>query len=274
MRADLRRPAEADRRSPGPGRSPPAAARFLAGGRCRTRLIPGASPSVRRARRLRAVRAIGARRHPAPVRQPVLAAGHGSAVRRARARGARVHRAAVARCAIRREAVGWVSRGRREASRWRAHARAARLAGAAPLLVAGATGRTHRLRHRPAHPDPGRRSAGRRGDRPGVFAWAGHRHRGPGRCRHVPPGTSWTCCPVAPRDVPYLTSVGREKSPVGPRRPIVINCTYSAGIKLITPGIEMRRVTQPGRDTNPSRQGILSSRVFSAERPWIPGSSG
>ena len=38
----------------------------------------------------------------------------------------------------------------------------------------------------------------------------------------VPPGL---CGPAAPQDKPYLPSGGREKSPAGPRRPIVINCT-------------------------------------------------
>jgi hypothetical protein len=120
-------------RSLWPGRPPPAAERFLAGGPGRTRLIPGAAPSACGARRLRAIWAIGARGHPAPVRQPVLAAGHGPAVRRTPG-----HRAA--RCAIRPEAVARGGRGRpeavarggpgrREASRRWAQARAARLLG-------------------------------------------------------------------------------------------------------------------------------------------------
>ncbi len=71
-----------------------------------------------------------------------------------------------------------------------------------------------------------RHVAGRRGVHPACAAWADHTHRGPDRCRHVPPGTSWTHCPAAPRDLcPYLLSVGRRKSPVEPRRLIVINCT-------------------------------------------------
>ena len=69
-------------------------------------------------------------------------------------------------------------------------------AGAAFPQVAAAAGRTHRRQHRPSlGPVHSRRPAGRRGDRPGVYAWAGRRHRGPGRCRHVPPGTSWTVLP-------------------------------------------------------------------------------
>jgi len=65
---------------------------------------------------------------------------------------------------------------------------AGRPAGAAGPRVASAAGRSRR---RPG-PAPRRRPAGRRGDRPGVFAWVGHRHRGPGRYHRVPPGTSWT----------------------------------------------------------------------------------
>jgi hypothetical protein len=65
---------------------------------------------------------------------------------------------------------------------------------AAAALPRGASagGHNRHPRHRPVRSDPRRCPAGRRGDRPGVFAWARHRHRGPGRCRHVPPGTSWT----------------------------------------------------------------------------------
>jgi hypothetical protein len=123
-------------------------------------------------------------------------------------------------------------------------------AGAGGPRVAAAAGRTRR-RRRPARSGPRRRSAGRRGVRPGVFACGGRSHRGPGRCRHVPPGTPpGPCCPAAPQDTPYLTSVGREKSPVGPRRPIVTNCTYSRGIDPVTPSIEKRRVTQPEGDRN------------------------
>ncbi len=219
----------------GPGRPSPAAERILPGGSwglSRTRLIPRSSHSPRGARRLRAVRAIGARRDPAPVRQPVLAAGHRPAVRRAPVHRAAVHRAAVHRApvagrAVRREAVSRACRRRREAAR-RAGARAVRLVEArlgrhfsrAPQQLAVLVVRCH-----PARSGPRRPPAGRRGGHPGVFAWACRRHRGPGRCRHVPPGTSWTCCPAAPQDLPYLMSVGREKSPVGPRRPIVINCT-------------------------------------------------
>ena len=126
-------------------------------------------------------------------------------------------------------ARGWVrSRrpGLREAARSgpAAAACANGPAGAAFPRGVAAVGRTRR-RRRTARPGPRRRPAGRRGDHPGVFAWAGHRHRGPGRCRHVPPGTSWAGYPATPQDMPYLTSVGREKSPVGPRRSIVINCT-------------------------------------------------
>jgi hypothetical protein len=124
-------------------RSPPAAAeRILARGLPRTGLIPWSPHSVPGARRLRAVRTIGARRHPAPVRQPVLAPGHRPAVRRApghrpavrrppvqrtAVRGARGHRTAVARRAVGREAVGRICGRRREATRRRPHARTARL---------------------------------------------------------------------------------------------------------------------------------------------------
>jgi translation initiation factor IF-2 len=66
------------------------------------------------------------------------------------------------------------------------------LAGAASLRGASAIGRTRLRRHCPARSGPRRHRGGRRGDRPGVFAWAGHRHRGRGRYRHVPPGSSWT----------------------------------------------------------------------------------
>jgi hypothetical protein len=55
---------------------------------------------------------------------------------------------------------------------------------------AAAAGHTRPRRHRPARSDPRRRRPGTRGVHPGVFAWASRRHRGPGRCRHVPPGTS------------------------------------------------------------------------------------
>ncbi len=220
-----------------PGPTPVGTERILARGLPRTGLIPWASHSAcraaRRAGRRRAVRAVGTRRYPAPVRQPVLPARYRPAVRRtpvhrAPVRGARGHGAAVARRAIRRQAVSGVSGRRREAARRRAHARAARLVEArlgrhlsgAPQQLA-----VRRRRHRPARSGRRRRPPGRRGVHPGVFAWAGHRHRGPGRCRHVPPGTSWAGHPAAPQDMPYLTSVGREKSPVGPRRSIVINCT-------------------------------------------------
>jgi hypothetical protein len=74
-------------------------------------------------------------------------------------------------------------------------------AGAAYRRGAATTGRTRR-RHRPAHSRLPRPPPGRRGVHPGVFAWAGHRHRGPGRCRHVPPGTSWAGYPAAPQDMP------------------------------------------------------------------------
>jgi hypothetical protein len=147
-------------------------------------------------------------------------------------------------------------------------------AGATVLRVAAAAGRTRR-RRRSSRSVPRRPPAGRRGVRPGVFACAGRSHRGPGRCRHVPPGTPpGPCCPAAPQDTPYLTSVGRAKSPAGPRRPIVINCTYSRGIEPITPGIEMRRVTQPDGDTIRPWPGILSMQTLSAEWPWFLGSSG
>jgi hypothetical protein len=119
-----------------PGPTPVGTERILARGLPRTGLIPWASHSARRgacrAGRRRAVRAVGTRRHPAPVGQPVLPARHGPAVRRtpvhrAPVRGARGHRAAVDRRAVRREAVSGVPGRRREAARRRAHARSARL---------------------------------------------------------------------------------------------------------------------------------------------------
>ena len=135
------------RRRPGgrlrSGRSPPAAAEWILARRLpRTGLIPWPPHSAPGARRLRAVRTIGARRHPAPVRQPVLPPGHRPAVRRApghrpavrrppvhraAVRGACGHRAAVARRAVGCEAVGQVCGRRREAARRRPHARTARL---------------------------------------------------------------------------------------------------------------------------------------------------
>jgi hypothetical protein len=180
----------------------------------------------------------------------------------------------VRRCPARRWAGSRRPDSREAAGSVPAGVRVSGPAGAASLRVAVAAGRTRPRRH-PARSGPGLRLAGRRGVRPGVFARAGRSHRGPGRCRHVPPGTPpGPCCPAAPQDTPYLTSVGRQKSPVGPGRPIVINCTYSHGIEPMTPGIEMRRVTQPSRDRNRPRPGILSMQKLSAERPWCPGSSG
>jgi hypothetical protein len=136
------------------GAPPAAAERILPGGSWslpRTRLIPASAHPACGARRRSAIRAIGARRNPAPVRQPVLAARHrpavqrspvqrspvqrsrvrrpsvhGARVRRASVQRSRVHRAAVAGRAVGRVAVGRVSRWWWEASR-RAHARAARL---------------------------------------------------------------------------------------------------------------------------------------------------
>jgi hypothetical protein len=262
-------------RSLRPWRPPPVADRFLAGRLGRTGLIPAAAPSARGARRRRAIRAIGARRHPAPVRQPVLAAGRRPAVLRTP-----VHRGA--RCAVRPDALSIpgarVGRGRREASRWRAKARAAWLLGRhlpgpsqqlAVLIVVSIVRPVRAW----AVPIPGVRPVGAaiaQASSPrlavGIAAQAGV-----ATFHQVPPGLY---CPAAPRDMLYLTSVGRDKSPVEPRRPIVINCTYSSGIDGVTPGIEVRRVTHSGRDTNRSRQGILSSRFHSAERPWNPGSSG
>ncbi len=241
----------------GPGRPSPAAERILPGGTrglSRTRLIPRSSPSPRGARRLRAVRAIGARRDPAPVRQPVLAAGHRSAVRRAPVHGAAVDGAAVHGAAVHAGRRSWGRRswGRRSWGRrsWGHRSAGSRQpgwptaagsgpagacasgpargipAGAAFRPVAAVAARTRRRRH-PARSGPRRRPAGRRGGHPGVFAWACRRHRGPGRCRHVPPGTSWTLLSsrAAGTCLTSLMSVGREKSPVRPRRSIVINCT-------------------------------------------------
>jgi hypothetical protein len=123
-----------------PRRTRPATVeRILARGLPRTGLIPWSPRSTPRARRLRAVRAIGARRNPAPVRQPILAPGHRSAIRRASVprtpvhrapvRGACGHGAGVARRAVLREAVGRAS-GRRETARRRPQARTAGLVGA------------------------------------------------------------------------------------------------------------------------------------------------
>ena len=119
-----------------PGPTPVGTERILARRLPRTGLIPWASHSAcraaRRAGRRRAVRAVGTRRYPAPVRQPVLPARHRPAVRRtpvhrAPVSGARGHGAAVARRAVRREAVSGVPGRRRKAARRRAHARTARL---------------------------------------------------------------------------------------------------------------------------------------------------
>jgi hypothetical protein len=221
------------------GRSSPAAAeRILPRGLSRARLIPVSSHRARRARRLRAIRAIGTRRNPAPVRQPVLATGHRSAVRRAAVHGARahrapghracVHRAAVARRVVRRIAVGRVCRGRRKAPR-RAHARAARLVEARlrrrisgtpqQLAVLVVVGIVLPVRARAAVLPVGAAltQASSPGQAIGIAALAGV-----AAFHQVPPGP---CCPAAPQDMPYLTSVGRGKSPVRRRRPIVINCT-------------------------------------------------
>jgi hypothetical protein len=221
------------------GRSSPAAAeRILPRRLPRTRLIPVSSHRARGTRRLRAVRAIGARRNPAPVRQPVLTTGHRSAVRRAAVHGARAHRAPVHRAcvyraavtghAVRRVAVGRVSWGRREASR-RAHARAARLVRA--RLRRRISGTPQQLavfvvvRIVPAvracaavfPVGAALTQASSPGQAIGIAALAGV-----AAFHQVPPGP---CCPAAPQDMPYLTSVGRGKSPVRRRRPIVINCT-------------------------------------------------
>ena len=210
------------------GRPPPAAAeRILARGLPRTGPIPRSPRSAPGARRLRTVRTIGARRNPAPVRQPVVATGHRPAVRRPPVHRARRSRGP--RSSARRYPARGSARSRRPGFRQAARSGPAAAAcangpaGAAFPRGVAAAGRTRR--RRPARSGPRRRPADRGGGHPGVFAWAGHRHRGPGRCRHVPPGTSWAGYPAAPQDMPYLTSVGREKSPVGARRSIVINCT-------------------------------------------------
>ena len=216
--------------SPGPGRPSPAAERILPGGSwglSRTRLIPRSSQSPRGARRLRAVRAIGARRDPAPVRQPVLAAGHRPAVHRAPVHRAAAVQAPVAGRAVRREAVSRACRRRREAAR-RAGARAVRLVEARlgrpfsrspqqlAVLVVGAI-RPVRARAVLRPVGAAVTQASSPGHAVGIAAQAGV-----ATFHQVPPGR---CCPAAPQDLPYLMSVGREKSPVGPRRPIVINCT-------------------------------------------------
>jgi hypothetical protein len=239
-------------RSLRPGRSPPVAAeRILPRGSRAGLLLPAATHSARRARRprrLRAVRPVSAGWNPAPVRQPVLAAGHRSAVRRASVHRARVrrasvhrprvHRTAVSGCTVGRVAAGWVRvgwvrvgrvSGRRGEAPRRAHARTA-----LPM-------ETGLRRHFPGAPQqvavivvacivpPVRARAVVRpvgaaiaqasspGQAIGIAAQAGV-----ATFHQVPPGP---CCPAEPQDKPYLTSVGREKSPEGPRRSIVINCT-------------------------------------------------
>ena len=126
-------PAGVRRRTAGslrPVRPPPVGAeRISVRGLRRSGLIPRCSHSARGARRLRSVGAIGARRHPAPVRQPVLASRHRPAVRRTPVPGPPVPGPPVAWHAVRRETVGRVRGGRREAPRRRAHSRPARLAG-------------------------------------------------------------------------------------------------------------------------------------------------
>jgi hypothetical protein len=128
-----------------------------------------------------------------------------SPARRSWAHGSWARRSPVRRSWGRCPACHSAGRGRRDC---RAAARSVPAAGACvtgpaggnpavPALPRGAAsaGRTRRTRCRSGHPGrwgPRRRLAGRRGDRPGVYAWAGQRHRGPGRYRHVPPGTSWT----------------------------------------------------------------------------------
>ena len=199
-----------------PRRTPPAAVeRILARGLPRTGLIPWSPRSTPRARRLRAVRTIGARRNPAPVRQPILAPGHRSAIRRASVprtpvhrapvRGACGHGAGVARRAVRREAVGRVSGRRRETARRRPQARTAGLVGArlgrhfpgAPqqLAVLVVTGIVRPVRARAVVRPVGAAvtQASSPGQAIGIAAQAGV-----ATFHQVPPGL---CCP-APQDMP------------------------------------------------------------------------
>jgi len=198
----------------------------------RAGLIPWASHSAPLTGRRRAVRSVGARRYPPPVRQPVLPARHRPAVRRtpvhrAPVGGPRGHRAGFARRAVRREAVSGVS-GRREAARRRAHARASRLAAWLRRRFSGAPQQLAVLvvidTVRPVRAGAVVRPVGAAfaqasspGQAIGIAAQAGV-----ATFHQVPPGLGH---PAAPQDMPYLTSVGREKSPVGPRRSIVIYCT-------------------------------------------------
>ena len=216
----LRASVGARRRADGrlrPGRTPPAAVdRILTRGLPRTGLIPWSPHYAPGARRLRPVGAIGARRNPAPVRQPVMTPGHRSAVRRtpvprtpvhrAPVRGACGHGAGVARRAVRREAVGRVSGRRRETARRRPHARTARLVRArlgrhfpgAPqqLAVLVVIGIVRPVRARAVVRPVGTAvtQASSPGHAIGIAAQAGV-----ATFHQVPPGP---CCPAAPQDMP------------------------------------------------------------------------
>jgi hypothetical protein len=210
-----------------PRRTPPAAVeRILARGVPRARLIPWSPRSTPWARRLRAVRAIGARRNPAPVRQPILAPGHRPAIRgsslprtsvprtsvprapvhRAPVRGACGHGAGVARRAARCEAVGRVSGRRRETARRRPQARTAGLVGARPgrhfpgapqqLAVLVVIGVVRPVRARAVVRPVGAAvtQASSPGQAIGIAAQAGV-----ATFHQVPPGL---CCPATPQDMP------------------------------------------------------------------------
>jgi hypothetical protein len=122
-------------------------------------------------------------------------------VRRCRVRRCRVRRCLVGRCLVGRCRVRPWARSRRPGSpvaggSGPAGVRVGGPAGATGLRVAAAAGRTRRRRRSPRS-IPRRCPTGRRGVRPGVFACAGRSHRGPGRCRHVPPGIPpGPCCPA------------------------------------------------------------------------------
>jgi hypothetical protein len=232
-------------------RSPPVGAeRILARAPPRTGPIPRSPHHALRPRRLRPVRPVCARRHPPSVRQPVLMPRHRSAVRRTPVRRPRGHRAAVARRTSRAIAVGPATWRRREATRrrraqprpawlvlawlvlawlvlawlvlaWLVLAWLGRHLSGAPqqLAVLVFVGIVRPVRARAVIGAVGAAivQASSPGQAIGIAAGAGI-----ATFHQVPPGR-W--CPAAPQDRPYLMSVGREKSPVGPGRPIVINCT-------------------------------------------------
>ena len=151
----------------------------------------------------------GDRSAEAPGARSVAGAGGQAWVRRSPSSRSRGPRSWGRRCLLRHSAgrrrPGWVwAAESAQAAGACAHGPAGRSrAGAAYPRVAEAAGRTRRLRPHPARSGLGCRPAGRRGDRPGAFAWAGHRRCGPGRRRRVPPGTSWTVLSSRAAGIPY-----------------------------------------------------------------------